>query len=430
MTAMRRRDFLKLSAAGAISISMPGFRVHNSASDRGPGKGKVLVVIFLRGGQDPLNTIVPYSDSRYYEIRPTIAIPQPGSDPKAAIALDKRFGLHPALAPLAPLFEQKSLAPILNVGSPHPTRSHFDAQDFMEYGAPGLRTVTNGWLNRYLQATADPKGKDPVLRAIAMQGLLPRSLRGDYPVLAVPRTRRRDNDVLDLFDELYGEGARAGATGMEPPKRKGRRRELRRDDPVVVAGQATIRALRRYQEIVAQDSPPARGVSYPRGILGEKLQRIAQVLKSGEETEIACADYNGWDHHAREGGTDGTLARMLDHLGKSLAAFAADLGDHLERTLILTMSEFGRTCRENGNAGSDHGHGGMMFAIGGEVRGGKVLGKWPGLEDTDMYEGRDLQATTDFRDVMAAVLKNHMGFKLPRDFFPDFRPGRSSWLIR
>jgi uncharacterized protein (DUF1501 family) len=428
-----RRDFLRVGGSGAMALSMPfpGIFFNGTA----PGKTNPLVVIYLRGGQDALNTIVPYGDPRYFEIRPTIAVPKKdGANGKGVIPLDKTFGLHPSLEALKPLFDRKLFAPILNVGSPHPTRSHFDAQDFMEYAAPGLRNVRSGWLNRYLRQTSEEDGGDPVLRAIAMQGLLPRSVRGELPVLAVPQSKgrrrgrpgEREDELLDLFDRLY----------KKPPAKSGAKNtkmksvSQRDSDRVVEAGQATIRALRRYREVMNKPVKQTQGATYPAGRLGDKLKNIAHMIKSGEPVQIACADYNGWDHHANEGHTDGTISRMLEHLGRSLAAFVTDLGDDVERCLVLTMTEFGRTCRENGNRGTDHGHGGLMLAVGGRVNGGQIHGKWNGLEDKHLYMGRDLPATTDFRDVMNEVLRKQLDFKAPRDFFPGYRPGKRIGFLR
>jgi len=425
MAKMDRRDFLKAGAAGAFAASFPVPLRCLGTTKQSQDPGPVFVAIYLRGGMDPLNVVVPHGFAEYYKIRPTIAIrKEPGEGAKGVIDLDGKFGLHPALAPLVSLWKAKMFAPIVNVGSPHPTRSHFDAQDFMEYAAPGLRTVHQGWLNRYLAATADRNGKDSELRALATQGLLPRSMRGTYPVLAVQPERRRDRtgELLDLFDELYGKDDKKKVA--EPPKQmKGRRRRKRmerREDPVLASGQATIRSLRRYRQIQAGDFGMPRG--YPRGGLAAKLKGIASVIKSGERIHVAGADWNGWDHHTGEGAEDGRMAKMLGHLGAAIAAFYQDLGAHGKRTVVLTMSEFGRTCRENGNAGTDHGHGGLMLAFGGKVRGGTVHGRFDGLENGHLYQGRDLPVTTDFRDVFCEVLTRHMGFEPPHGFFPDYRP--------
>ncbi len=427
---MQRRDFLRDMLSGATAAGLAGRALAGAASPiaarggverrQGQATNPVLVVIYLRGAQDALNTIIPYADPRYYEIRPTIAIsPKSGAGEKGVVRLNKRWGLHPAMASLLPVWKAGKLAPIVCVGSPHPTRSHFDAQDFMEYAAPGLRTSRDGWLNRYLALTADRSGSDSPLRALAMQGLLPRSLRGKYPVLAVPeRGGRRAARYLDLFDDLYMEpGAKQPAMASEG---------TRREDPVVRTGHTTITTLRRYQTIVGRAKKGKQhAVRYPRGRLGSRLGDIAKVIQAGEPLEVACVDWNGWDHHTGEGGEDGRMARMLSQVSDSIAAFLRDLGPAAERTVVVTMTEFGRTCRENGNMGTDHGHGGAMLLAGGPVAGGKVYGRFPGLRDRDMYQGRDLVVTTDFRDVMAELIVRHMGVKkLPKDFFPDFNPSR------
>ena len=413
MNEMHRRDFLKASGAGILSTGLPIPLVHSGTAT--PRSGKVIVSIFLRGGQDALNTIVPHGDEDYYKIRPTIAIPE-----DKVVKLDDTFGLHPALAPLKAYWDKKLFAPVICAGSNHTTRSHFDAQDFMEYAAPGLRTTREGWLNRYLTVTAGPEAQEPPLRALAMQSLLPRALRGNYPVLAVPDLGRgRGGNILDEFHKLYGED---GMGGMEKPvmtRRKGD--ELSQQDAVKQAGRVTIRALRRYQKVVTEPTRRRRGKgAYPSGRIGDKLAKIAQVIKSGEPMEVASIGYNGWDHHTNEGAMDGSINRMLEHLAQSLDAFMKDLGQHADRTLVLTMTEFGRTCRENGNRGTDHGHGSTMLALGGSVNGGKVFGDWPGLADKSLYQGRDLRVTTDFRNVMADALRGHMGADLPRDFFPNY----------
>lgn len=409
MTSLSRRDLLRAAGAGAASLALGGalpapLGAVLRADEPRPGGPPALVVVFLRGGLDALNTVIPYADPRYRELRPTIAVAaEAGDDGPGVVRLDDTFGLHPALAGLEPLWRARRLACVLATGSPHPTRSHFDAQDFMEYAAPGLRTVREGWLNRWLQAT---RGGGE-LRAVAMQGLLPRALRGSHPVLAIPEAKllARADRVLDLFEDVYGAGEPAAA-----------------DDAVVGAGRETVAALRRYTSIV--EAAAARETSYPTGRLGQRLRDVASLLHADVGLQVAALDVQGWDHHAGEGGVDGTLAAMLRELGDGLAAFAADLGPRLERTLVLVLSEFGRTARENGNRGTDHGHGGLALLLGGAVKGGRVHGRWDGLDDRALYMGRDLPVTTDFRDVMAAALRGHLGFDPPADFFPAHRPGR------
>lgn len=411
MTPWTRRDLLRAAGTGAASLLATGALPARLLAGDPPAGPPALVVLFLRGGADALNALVPHGDPRYAELRPTIGVPpEDGDDGPGVVRLDGTFGLHPALAPLKPLWEARRLAAVVAAGSPHPTRSHFDAQDFLEYGAPGLRTLRDGWLNRWLQATRGRAKGDPALRAVAMQTLLPRALRGACPVLAVPdgRVMQQAGRALDLFAGVYGEPTDLAAG--------------REDDVVVAAGRDTVEALRRYQVIVA--GAKARAATYPAGRLAEQLRDLASLLHADVGLEAAALDVQGWDHHANEGGNEGTLATMLGDLASALAAFTTDLGPRLDRTLVLVLSEFGRTARENGNRGTDHGHGGFMLLLGGAVKGGRVHGRWDGLADGALYLGRDLPVTTDFRDVLAAVLRGHLGFDPPRGFFPDHRPGR------
>ncbi len=427
---MNRRSFLQRSGSAALALGFPvPLRYGLSTLERGSKKPPILVVIFLRGGQDAINTVIPFAESHYEEFRPTIHIPTKGAKgERTVLKITQELGLHPGLASFLPLWKAKRFAPVVAVGSPHPTRSHFDAQDFMEHAAPGLRTVRSGWLNRYLALTADRNGKDSHLRALAMQGLLPRSLRGEYPVFAVPRgLEGKTGKILDLFGELYGADAK-GMGGEKMGRRQPETQKPKDKDPVVAAGRTTIEALRRFQEL--QKKTPKSQVKYPRGPLSSKLQGIAKVIRAGEALEIACADWNGWDHHAQEGSLDGKMDRMHQEVSASILAFLQDLGEDAKRTVVMTMTEFGRTVRENGNSGTDHGHGGTMFLAGGPVKGGKIYGKWPGIDPMALYQGRDLAVTTDFRDVMAEVLQKHMGLKrIPRDFFPDYRPGKPLGLL-
>ncbi len=376
-----------------------------------------------------MNIVVPYSTERYYDLRPTLAIPPPKS-PGGALRLDKRFGLHPALSDLMPFWEAEQFTPIVCAGSPHSTRSHFDAQDFMERAAPGLRTVREGWLNRFLALSHDARrsrrNKDVeeanILRAVAMQGLLPRSLRGAHAVLAVPsKAVLNDDAMLEMFGPLYGNMANDGMDVDEVSRAE------TKGGIVYETGRNTMATMARFNEIIA--SSEAQGVSYPGGALGSKLKDLARVIRADEGLEVAAIDVGGWDTHSSQGGVDGNMANRLSNLGGSLAAFMKDLGPHLDRTSIMVMSEFGRTCRENGNYGTDHGHGGMMLVMGGGVKGGKVLGKWNGLEDDSMYQARDLAVTTDFRDVFGEVLRKHMEFELPKDFFPGYKPNRVKDLM-
>lgn len=422
---MQRREFLKATGMGAAAAAVAGplRLLAQDSTTRAQSTTRSIVSIYLRGGMDAINVIVPHGDKRYYEIRPTIAIPgKEEEDGPGVIALDATFGMHPSLASLKPLWDAGRFAPIICSGSPHQTRSHFDAQDFMEYAAPGLRGLTAGWLNRYLTGTKEraekEKAGDFTLRAMAMQPLLPRALRGDFPVLAVPDRKVLENEkVLDTFDDVYGQG---GPKESEMGKRE--------DDPVVESGRETLETLKKYKEALKRNSGVKRP-DYPSGGLGTKLKDIASILQADIGLEAACVDVGGWDHHTAEGGNVGTLANMLKNVSDSLAAFTKDLGDRLDRTLVMVMTEFGRTCRENGNTGTDHGHGGVMFLLGGKVKGGKVHGTWNGLEDKALYEARDLAVTTDFRDIFADVLRSHMNWEPSKTFFPDYKPGTVKGLF-
>ncbi|MBK8207057.1 MAG: DUF1501 domain-containing protein [Planctomycetes bacterium] len=400
-----RRSFLRALAIGSSVMAMPNMLLRLSAQEaKGEGEAKpagpALVVLYLRGGADALNIVVPYADPRYAKLRPTIAIPAEGEN--ALLKLDDRFGLHPALKSLQPWYAKKRLAPIVCVGSHHSTRSHFDAQDFMEYAAPGDRTIRNGWLNRYLQAS---RGEDAKLRGVAMQGLLPRALRGDYSVLAVPdRKVTQDGELLELFEDLYED-----EPGME-----------KRDDEVREKGKATVETLKEYRGILARGI--GKRATFPDSAPGAQLKDVAQLLRANVGLQVACIDVKGWDDHVNEGGATGAMATRLKSLADSMAAFAEDIGDRIDNTLVMVMTEFGRTCRENGNEGTDHGHGGFMFLLGGGVQGGKVHGEWKGLEDGALYQKRDLPVHTDFRDVFAQVLQSHMQFKAPESYFHGFSP--------
>ena len=396
-----RREVLRgASALAGLGLTAPW----SAAQEPRPARGSpLLVVVFLRGGADFLNIVAPVGDELYRELRPTIGLgPEDG-----ALPLDDGFALHPALAPLEPLWREKRLAPVVCAGSPHDTRSHFSAQDFMERGAPGMPQVTTGWLNRYLAASARRDASE--FRAVALQPLLPRSLRGEAPALAVaPEPERApDEGTLGEFEDLYGGGA------ME---------ERREGEPDVIAsGRVTIETLRRYRAIV-EGAGDAKEARYPRSRFALALRTVAALQRAECGLEVVALDYNGWDHHIRQGGVEGQQARMLGDYAASLAAFCRDLGPRLERTLVLTMTEFGRTVRENGNGGSDHGRGAGMLLLGGRVRGGRVHGAWKGLAEKHLEEGRDLPVTTDFRDVFADCLAAHLDFDPPREFFPGHKP--------
>jgi uncharacterized protein (DUF1501 family) len=373
-------------------------------------KGKTLICLFQRGAADALNIVVPHGDKSYYGLRPSIAIPRPGGLARtvsrdAAIDLDGFFGFHPSLAPFKPLYDRGILAPIHAVGSPSTTRSHFDAQDYMETGTPDVKGTQDGWLNRYLavQGTCDECKASP-FRAVSLTQQTPRIMEGASEVVAMNSlnefTVRASGTQAERLEALYRTGSA---------------------DLVHGTGTEMFEAVKMLKAANPQKYAPRNGAEYPRSQFGQRLLQIAQLVKADVGLEIAFADVGGWDTHVNQGAATGQLAQRLDDFAKSIAALVTDV-------LILTMSEFGRMARENGNRGTDHGHAGALFVIGGDVKGGKVHGKWPGLANEQLYEGRDLALTTDFRSVFSEVTARHLGATKVEKIFPGFAVKQSDWL--
>ena len=396
-----RRYFLRCSALAMAGLgAAPSWLLRAAAQDG--RKRKILVAIFQRGAADGLNVVVPFFEKLYYEMRPTIAVPQPGKN-NGGIDLDGRFALHPSLQPLKPLWDSGELAIIHATGSPDPTRSHFDAQDFMESGTPG-RTSEDGWLNRAL-GPVEP-GVSP-LRAIAIGAQLPRTLRGSRRAVAVNNLQQfetQNKDVASILETMY-------ATTADPR--------------LMASGKETFDAAKMIESINRNPYTPANGAQYAGGF-GNALQQVARLIKADVGVEAAFAEIGGWDHHVNE---SPQLTNLLREFGASLAAFARDMGDRMEDIVLVTMSEFGRTAREDGSGGTDHGHGNVMMALGGPVRGGKVYGRWPGLEPEQLYEQRDLAVTTDFRDVLGEFVSRHLG-RSSDQVFPGYKPGEPLGLIK
>jgi uncharacterized protein (DUF1501 family) len=382
-----RRVFLKSGAMAMVTLGFAPSFLARAAAAAGTRK-KLLIAIFQRGAVDGLNMVVPFGEAEYYRVRPSIAIARPGRE-DGAIDLDGFFGLHPRMAPLEPLWDQGHLAIVHASGSHDATRSHFDAQDYMESATPGVKSTRDGWINRYLQAI---EHQDNPLRAVALTDQMPRALQGPAPALTMGSVRefgvRGDMSTQASFESAYQAAADRVLNGT--------------------ASEAfsAMRTLSRQQ---AGRYQPAPGVTYPRTPFGQALQEIASLAKADVGLEIAFAESPQWDHHVNEGGATGQIANRLNDLATGIAALAQDLGDRMADTVILTMSEFGRAVAENGNRGTDHGHGNAMFLIGGPVKGGKVYGRWPGLAREQRYEGRDLAVTTDFRDVFSEVVVRHLG---------------------
>jgi uncharacterized protein (DUF1501 family) len=411
-----RRFFLKSSGLALVSFgALPEALVRSVYAADGSRRRKTLVVVFQRGACDGLNTVVPHGERAYYAARPTIAIPAPrgGAGKDSVLDLDGFFGLHPALAPFLPLWREGTLAAVHAVGSPDPTRSHFDAQDFMESGTPGRKSTDDGWMNRHLQAC--PAGDATPFRAVAMSQTLPRSLAGRAPAVAMANLRdfglrpAAGPEVARGFEEMY-----AGAVR----------------DVLHGTGREAFEAVDFLEKADPSRYTPAAGAAYPRGPYGESLKQVAQLVKADVGVELAFTDIGGWDHHAAEGGVQGQLAQRLREFGAALAAFRRDLGDRMEDVVVVTLTEFGRTVRENGNRGTDHGHASVAFVLGGAVRGGKVHGEWPGLSGAGLYEGRDLAVTTDFRDLLGELLTRHLGARDLSTVFPGHSTGRFPGVLR
>jgi uncharacterized protein (DUF1501 family) len=415
---MHRRVFVKNSALALVTLGLsPTFlrRTAFGMSLPRAEKGKVLICLFQRGAADALNVVVPHGDPSYYQLRSSIAIAPPARSAGAAgaIDLDGFFGLHPALAPLKPLWDRGLLAPIHAVGSPSATRSHFDAQDYMESATPDNKGTADGWLNRYLAASGTcEQCKVTPFRAVAMTPQTPRVLQGSAPVVAM-------NSVAEF-------SVRSGGTQSEQLEALYRTGSA---DLIHGTGTEMFEAVKMLRAANPQQYEPQNGALYPASQFGQRLKSVAQLVKAKVGLEVAFADVGGWDTHVNQGGATGQLAQRLDDFGQSIAALVTDLGDRMEDVVILTMSEFGRMARQNGSGGTDHGHAGAMFAIGGAVKGRKVHGRWPGLAPEQLYEGRDLALTTDFRAVFAEVASKHLGATKLEAMFPGFKPAGALGLL-
>jgi uncharacterized protein (DUF1501 family) len=412
---LTRRIFLKSTGLALVSFGVAPRVLLRTAYAQSGLRRKTLVVVFQRGACDGLNVVVPYGENAYREMRPTIAIPAPGGGREGALDLDGFFGLHPALEPLLPLWKDGTLAAVQAIGSPDATRSHFDAQDFMESGTPGVKSTDDGWLNRLVQTQADPEATP--FRAVSLTPTLPRILSGRAPAVAMANIR--DFDVR-------GGGNGPAARGFEQMY------EGAVHDVLHGTGHETFEAIQFLKKSDPARYQPAPGVEYPRGRYGESLKQVAQLIKADVGVEVAFTDVGGWDHHAAEGGIQGQLAARLKEFGEALAAFRQDLGDRIQDVVVVTMTEFGRTARENGNRGTDHGHASFAFVLGGDVRGGRVHGRWPGLGADRLYEGRDVAITTDFRDLLGELLTRHLGARDLSRVFPGYavNPSRSPGVIR
>ena len=420
---LSRRLFLKRGALALVSVGSipmwgPGFLqqlVYAAEPARAAGGRKTLICLFQRGAVDGLSMVVPYGDRDYYSVRSEIAIAQPTQKAGAEGVLDLNgfFGFHPGMAPLLPIFKSGQLAVIQACGSPSSTRSHFDAQDFMECGVASDKSISSGWLNRTLLACPEDRAKITPFRAVSMTAMVPRSLQGDHEALAIPDLKTfgvgstggsmrasSNSSAASGFEGMY-EGAVDGVLHGTGKEAFDAIAMLKADDPTKYAAQ--------------------NGAKYPNGSFGRSLMQIAQMIKANVGLEVAFAEIGGWDTHANQGGANGQLANRFTEFAGGLAALYQDLGDRMADVVILTMSEFGRTVKQNGNRGTDHGHATCFMVMGGPVKDGKVYGRWPGLAREQLYEGRDLALTTDYRDVFAEVAQKHLGARELTKIFPGYR---------
>jgi uncharacterized protein (DUF1501 family) len=374
-----------------------------AAPDRVSAQRDTLVCIFLRGGADGVNAVVPVGDRFYYRNRPTLAIREPGSGAGRAVDLDGFFGLHPALSPLKEIWDDGALAAVHAVGSPFNNHSHFDAMDGLERGTPGERRVLSGWLGRHL-ASVDPTGDSP-FRAIGFGDLVQASLRGPIPATALASIAdfhlQGFEDQIVRFQRTLS-SLYSGSGFLD------------------VQAQQTFGTLDRLAAVNPTQYEPGNGAEYPDSDFGSALKQVGQILKADLGLEVACLDVGGWDTHEGEGGADGEMAALMADLAAGLRAFYRDLHDRMGRITVLTMTEFGRRIEENASGGTDHGNASFMFLMGGGIVGRKVYGRWPGLAPEDLSDPGDLAVTTDFRTVLGEVLERRLANANVEEVFPGF----------
>jgi uncharacterized protein (DUF1501 family) len=404
MQPFTRRGFLRSLGLGGLTLPAWFPRVAFSAAPS--PERDVLVCVFLRGGADALNVVVPYGEDEYFTGRPRLAFRPPGSGPYAVLDLDGFFGFHPFLAPLKELYDDGVLAVVHAAGSPDRTHSHFDAQDFMERGTPGSKSVPTGWLGRHL-ASLDT-GNDSPFRAVGLGSILQFSLRGPVRATAL-------RSIADFH--LHGRPGQEAETARFQARLSS-----------MYAGDAWLdlqarQAFETVSALAAADPgsyQPANGAEYPGGELGIALRQVAQLIKADLGLEVACVDLGGWDSHAGQGRVIGEMSAAVTELARGLSAFYTDLGGRMGRVTVVTLSEFGRRVKENASAGTDHGHGGFMFLLGGQVHGGRVFGTWPGLAPEQLIGPGDLAITTDYRTVLAEVVERRLLNPRLDEVFPGF----------
>lgn len=414
---LTRRYFLKSTGALSAYLGVSPLDLFAFAGEEGGGRpvpvavqpGRTLVVIFLRGGADGLNLVVPFGDPAYAALRRSIAVPAPAAREGGTVDLDGFFGLHPRLAPLAEHFESGLAVAAHAVGYDKNTRSHFEEQDVWETGVVGNTVNSDGWVNRHL-ATSTGHGS---IRAVAVGDTLPRLMHGQAPAYAVRGIEDLTLDMPGGDPELIAAALEHAYTAGTPDDRHGARDLLAR-----TAG-ATLQGIRELRGVTGKPYEP--GATYPNTELGRRLMQVARLIKAGVGLEVAEVDFGGWDTHSNQGGGGGgQLGNLAGQLGGALAAFTNDLRDRMDDVVVVTLTDFGRTAAENGTGGTDHGWANCMLLLGGPVARAnaaaaaagaprKVVTKWPGLAPDQLHEGRDLLHTTDFRDVLAELVRVHLG---------------------
>jgi uncharacterized protein (DUF1501 family) len=414
ISSINRRVFLKQGALSFICLGAGPFwgpqflRQAAYAADLGSQskQNKILICLFQRGAVDGLSMVVPYGDPNYYQARQDISLaaPSQAAGAEGVLDLDGYFGLHPSLAPLLPLYQAGHLAPIQACGSPNASRSHFDSQDLMESGVDEDKSVQEGWLNRLMGCCPEDTANQTAFRAVSMTPTLPRSLQGPQDAMAI-----RDLDTFGMAGDIVipVSGGAGSADGFESMYSGAV------DTVLHGEGKDSFDALALLKKTRSTAYVAQNGAKYPESGLGRNLRQIAQLIKADVGLQVAFAEMDGWDTHANQGNAKGQLATRLATFGSSLAAFYQDMGDRMSDVVVITMSEFGRTVHQNGNRGTDHGHGTCFFALGGSIKGGKVYGDWPTLAPDKLFQARDLAVTTDFRDVFGEICAGH--FKLPMD---------------
>jgi uncharacterized protein (DUF1501 family) len=417
---LTRRVFLKAGGMALVTIGAGPTFLHRAALAAAPPSAykrrKVLVTIFQRGAMDGIMAVPPLDDEALRQLRPRLAMSAArNAGDRSVLDLGVGFGLHPGFASLLPLWQERRLSIVHAVGSPDPTRSHFDAQDYMESGTPGLKSTSSGWLNRAVGLLGHDRTP---FRAVAMTPSLPRSLYGDEPAVAV-------TNLADFRVKLPGADRMAATAGQgfEALYEAASQGVLRN------TGTETFEAIGMLSATDIAHYQPANGAIYPKSPLGDSLRQIALLIKSDVGLEVAFAESGGWDTHVAQGTANGTFFRRAEDLAQSISAFWTDLGQRQDDVLLTTMTEFGRTARENGSGGTDHGHGSCLFVLGNQVQGGHVIGNFPGIHPDALYEGRDLPVTTDFRSVFCELAGKHLGIRDDAALFPGWA-GRRMPIVR